>query len=103
MKIGESLKYIHENNDLVIHKLFPEGTKMLGSDWIRVYISDNYGNISKSKYSCSYQDRDKIPNDILNLECLEQTTWIIGGILSLDFIIGRSEDDGEISEETCNC
>jgi hypothetical protein len=87
MLIKEMLKIVEDNNHMINHKIYPEGVKMQPSDWIRIYKSKHHGCIDKGIYSCDYKDRDKIPQEFLDLELDHVDSWFIGGDLSLDFII----------------
>jgi hypothetical protein len=86
LTITEKLKEIEDNKDLVSHPLFPEGTKMLSDDWIRLRNKNNPDIF----YSCSYEDKNSMPTEYLNAEFEKVETWMIGlsnGFLALEFTI----------------
>lgn len=85
MTIRDGLKEIVKDGK-TSHKALGNDVKILDSDWIRVY-KGTHGCIHSMIYNCDYNDIDLIPNEILDIEYDEQTNWMVGGDLSLDFVV----------------
>ena len=77
-------KVIH--NRMTYHEALGNNVELLPDDRIRVYKGDN-GVIHKMIYTCDYKDIALIPDEVLDLEFDIQDNWLIGGTLSIDFII----------------
>jgi hypothetical protein len=85
MTIREGLSSVIHNG-YTYHKALGNNAELLSDDWVRVYIGENC-RIKNLLFSCDYKDIDNIPENILDIEYDEQANWLIGGNLSVDFII----------------
>ena len=87
MTIREALPSVIQNG-LTYHRALGNNVELFPDDWIRVYKGKS-GLINKMIYSCDYKDINSIPDEIMNLEFDSQSNWMVGGNLSVDFIITR--------------
>lgn len=87
MTIREALPNVIHNG-FTHHKALGNNAPLLSDDWIRVYKGENC-LIDEMIYSCDYKDIEYIPDNILDLEFDLQDNWLIGGNLSVDFVIRK--------------
>jgi hypothetical protein len=87
MTIREALPNVIQNG-FTYHKALGNNVEMLSDDWIRVYKGEDC-LIDEMLFSCDYEDINSMPDEILDKEFDIQSNWLIGGNLSVDFIIKR--------------